>query len=128
MRKKTDFASIQEEADTRMLPHAVSANADFGSRDVPGTIMFRSPDTYVLVLAVHYFPKIANTVTMCIETSIITSTTDKRRFVPVHSICAALGYQFCNILPAVQALTGCDSVSSPFGIGKKPVFGVVKKK
>ena len=70
----------------------------------------------------------ANTVTMWIETGIITSTTDKCRFVHVHSICAALGSQFCNILPAMQALTGCDSVSSLFSIGKKTVFGVVKKK
>ena len=99
-----DFASTQEEADTRMVLHAVFADADFGSRDVPGTIIIRSPDTDVLVLAVHYFTKMANTVTMWIETGIITSTTDKRRFVPVHSICAALGSQFCNIFPAVQAL------------------------
>jgi hypothetical protein len=28
----------------------------------------------------------------------------------------------CNILPAVHALTGCDTTSSFFGIGKKTVY------
>ena len=124
----TAIVCIKDSIDTMMLLHAVSANADFGLRDVPGTIIIRSPDTDVLVLVVQYFPKMANTVTMLIETGIITSTTDKRRFVHVHSICAALGFQFGNIVPAVQALTGYDSVSSLFGIGKKTEFRCCQKK
>jgi hypothetical protein len=31
-------------------------------------------------------------------------------------------------LPAMHVLTGCDSVSSLFGIYKKTVFNIVKKK
>ena len=69
-----------------------------------------------------------NTVKMWLETGTITSTTDKRQFVPVYSICAAVGQQFCNVRPAIQSLTGCDSVSSLFGIGKKTVFNVVTQK
>ena len=69
-----------------------------------------------------------NTVKMWFETGTITTTTDKRRFVPVHSICAAVGLQFCNVLLAIHSLTGCDSVSSLFGIGKKTVYNVVMQK
>ena len=85
-----NFASTREEADIKMLLHAVSANVDFGSHEDPGTIIIRSPDTDILVVAVHYFSKMANSVTMWTETG----TTDKRRCVRVYSICAALGSQF----------------------------------
>lgn len=44
------------------------------------------------------------------------------RFVPVHDITLAIGPLVCNILPAVHALTGCDTTSSFFGIGKKTVY------
>ena len=46
----------------------------------------------------------------------------------LHSICAAVGPQICNVLPAMHLLTGCDSVSSLLGIGKKTVFNVVTQK
>ena len=108
-----------------MLLHADFADADFPARGVQGTVVIRSPDTDVLGLPVCYFPKMANTVKMCLENGTITSITDTRRFVPVHSICAAVGPQFCNMLSAVHSLIGCDSVSSLFGIGKKTVFNVV---
>ena len=76
----------------------------------------------------NYFPKMANTVKMWFETGIITSTIDKCRFVPVHSICAAVGPHFCNIRPAIHSLRGSDSVLSLSGIGKKTVFNVVTQK
>ena len=96
------FASTQEEADIRMLLHAGFADADFTARGVQGTVVIRSPDTRVLVLAVNYFPKMANTVKTWLEIGTITTTTDKRRFVPMHSICAAVGPQFCNVRPAIN--------------------------
>jgi hypothetical protein len=34
----------------------------------------------------------------------------------------AIGPLVCNILSAVHALTGCDTTSSFFGIGKKTVY------
>ena len=111
-----------------MLLHAGFADADFAARGVQGTVINRSPDTDVLVLAVNYFPNMTKTVKLWLETGTITSTTDKRLFVPVHSICTAVGPQFCNVLPAMHSLTGCDSVSSLFGIGKKTVFNVVMQK
>ena len=128
MEEERRFASTQEKADIRMVLHAGFADADFAARGVQGTVVIRSPDTSVLVLAVNYFSKVANTVKMWLETGTITSTTDKCRVVPVHSICAAVCPQFCNVRPAIHSLTGCDSVSSLFGIGKKTVFNVVTQK
>jgi hypothetical protein len=40
----------------------------------------------------------------------------------VHDITLAIGLLVYNILPAVHALTGCDTTSSFFGIGKKTVY------
>ena len=113
------FASTQEEADIRMLLYAGFADADFAARGVQGTVVITSPETGVLVLVVNYFPKMVKT---WLETGTITITTDKRRFVPVHSMCAAVGPQFCTVRPAMHSLTGCDSDSSLLGIGKKTVF------
>ena len=47
------FASTQEEADIRMLLRAGFAVADLAARGVQGTVVIRSPDTGVLVLAVN---------------------------------------------------------------------------
>jgi hypothetical protein len=47
-------------------------------------------------------------------------------FIPVHSICSILNPVLCNILPAAHAITGCDTTSSLFGIGKRTVFKVLK--
>lgn len=40
----------------------------------------------------------------------------------MHDITLAIGPLVCNILPAVHALTGCDTTSSFLGIGKKTVY------
>jgi hypothetical protein len=45
-----------------------------------------------------------------------------RRYLPVHDICHIQGPLVCKLLPAMHALTGCDTTSSFFGIGKKTVL------
>jgi hypothetical protein len=47
-------------------------------------------------------------------------------FIPVHSICSILNPVLCSILPAAHAITGCDTTSSLFEIGKRTVFKVLK--
>ena len=79
----------------------------------------------MLVLTVHYFPKLKSTEELWIQTGVITSTSDLRRFIAVHSICHSVSPTFSSILPAVHALTGCDSTSALFGIGKKSVFKAI---
>ena len=100
------FASTHEEADVRMFLHAGFADAEFAARGVQGTVVIRSPDTRVLVLAGNYFLKMANTVKMWLETGTITSTRGKRRF--ELSMCAAVGTQFCSVGPVLHSLTGSD--------------------
>jgi hypothetical protein len=53
-----------------------------------------------------------------------TSTKDGHRFIPVHEIINSLNPVFCQILPAAHALSGCDTTSSMFGIGKRTVYKV----
>jgi len=98
----------------------------FHKTSVDGAIIVHASDTDILVLAVHYFPKLTNVSQLWIETGVITRTTDLRRFVPVHDIVAAIPKVLCDILPSVHALTGCDSTSAFFNIGKKSVYKLVR--
>jgi L-rhamnose isomerase len=56
------------------------------------------------------------------QTGLITSTKDYRRYIPIHELCKSLSSVVCEILPAAYALTGCDTTSSFFGIGKKSML------
>jgi hypothetical protein len=87
----------------------------------------KSPDTDVLVLLGHYFPNMKNTSELWFQTGLITSTKDCRRYIPVHELCKLLSSVVCEILPADHALTGCDTTSSFFGIGKKSMFKALKE-
>ena len=64
-----------------------------------------------------------------IETGVVSRATDLRRFIPVHDIiCRSHSPVFIKILPAIHGLTGCDSTSAFFGIGKKSVYTIVTDK
>ena len=112
------LASTQEEADTRIILHALYSDKLYQEKSVQGCIVVKSPDTEVLVLYVHYFPKMKNTSELLFQTGLITSTKDCRRYIPVHELCKSVSSVVCEILPDVHALTGCDTTSSFFGIGK----------
>jgi hypothetical protein len=60
------------------------------------------------------------------KTGTVTRTKDGRRYLPVHDICHIQGPLVCKLLPAMHALTGCDTTSSFFGIGKKTVLKTLK--
>ncbi len=51
----------QEEADTRMIYHCVKADETFSAQRVDGRIIIHCKDTDVLVLAIHYFPRLGST-------------------------------------------------------------------
>ncbi|KAK3746853.1 hypothetical protein QZH41_000042 [Actinostola sp. cb2023] len=108
-----DLRSNHEEADTRMLLHAKCASR-------PDTrVVIQSPDTDVLVLSTTHFANLD-----CEELWFRTGVKDRLRFIPVHDVSRALGPGKCEALPALHALTGCDSNSSLAGIGKKKAWGV----
>jgi hypothetical protein len=68
------LASTQEEADTRIILHALYSDKLYQENNVQGRIVVKSPDTDVLVLLVHYFPKMKNTSELWFQTGLITST------------------------------------------------------
>jgi len=118
--------STQEEADTRIILHALHADKQFGVSKVRGRIVIKCSDTDVLVLCVHYFPRMLHTDQLWLFMGTVTSGKDGRRYIPVHDVCSTLSDITCQILPSVHALTGCDTTSAFFGIGKKSVFKLLK--
>ena len=109
-----------------MLLHVIPADRMCGEKRTKGRIIVQSRDTDVLVLCVHYFPSLQYTDELWFQTGAISSTKDGRRCIPVHDICNSIDPVIYKILPAVQAVTGCDTTSSMFGIGKCTVFKVLK--
>ena len=108
--------SDHEEADTRMILHAQDASHDHDR------VVVQSPDTDVAILSVHFFNLLA-----CQQLWFRTGVKDKLRFIPVHSLVESLGPDICAALPCFHALTGCDSTSGLFGIGKKKSWVTLKK-
>ena len=119
--------SSQEEADTYIILHALNMNNQFKDKNVMGRIVIKSPDTDVLVLLVHYFSRMSNTSELWFQTGTITALKDGRRYIPVHDLCKSLSAVLCRILPAAHALTGCDTTSAMYGIGKKSVYKLLKE-
>ena len=85
-------------------------------------IVIQSPDTDVAVLAIYAYEMI-----QCNEMWFKTGVKDKVRFIPVHRIAEKLGKSVCAAIPAFHALTGCDSTSGLFQIGKKKGWKVFVK-
>jgi hypothetical protein len=65
---------VLEEADTRIILHALYSDKLYQENNVQGRIVVKSPDTDVLVLLVHYFPKMKNTSELWFQTGLIVST------------------------------------------------------
>ena len=62
------LASTQEEADTRIILHALYSDKLYQENNVQGRIVVKSPDTDVLVLLGHYFPNMKNTSELWFQT------------------------------------------------------------
>ena len=92
---------IQEEADTIMILHAASVNKD-------SHLVVFSPDTDVLLLLVHFFPKLPE------STTFLTGKGRLRRCISVHSIFSKLGQKRSAALLGLHAFTGCD-ITGRFG-------------
>ena len=105
-----------EEADTRMFLHAIDA-ANKGHR----RLMLRTVDTDVVVLAVSTVVLLDNT-----ELWIAYGTGKHLRYIPAHHIATSLGAEKARALPMFHAFTGCDTVSSFAGRGKKTAFDTWK--
>jgi hypothetical protein len=76
------LASTQEEADTRIILHALYSDQLYQKNNVQGCIVVKSPE--VLVLYVHYFPKMKNTSELWFQTGLIRSTKDCRHSLDIR--------------------------------------------
>lgn len=116
-RDTTDLAPCtHEEADTRMFLH-VSDAVNHGYCKV----MIRTVDSDVLVLA------IAAVQQLDIDELWVAFATGKSfRYLPAHEMASVLGPEKCIALPFLHAFSGCDTVSSFAGRGKKTVWEIWK--
>ncbi|CAG2225273.1 unnamed protein product [Mytilus edulis] len=122
-----DLFCSHEEADTRILLHVIHSDKIFQQLSIRGRIIVKCSDTDVLVLCVHYFKVLVSTEQMWFLTGSTNSLRDCRRYIPIHELSKSLSPLLANILPAVHALTGCDTTSAIFGFGKKTVFKLIRK-
>ena len=101
--QKTNISSLQashEEADTRMILHAVNSPADM--------VVVMSRDSNVFLLHLHHYDLMK-----CNKLFMMAGTSTKRKYVPIHEICQQLSpVEKANIL-AFHAITGCDVTSHP---------------
>ena len=56
----------------------------------------------------------------------VSGGSDGRRYIPVHDLCSSLSNITCQILPSLDVLTGCDTTSAFFRIGKKYLYKILK--
>ena len=119
---ETDFDHMRpcthEEADYRMMLHL----ADMVRNNIT-KVRIRTVDTDVLVISIAYYHQI----TGLEELWVAFGTGKCYRYIPVHTIARRLGDEKCKALLGFHALTGCDSVSAFYGIGKKGPWQVWKE-
>ena len=105
--------SSQEEADTRMLLHAIDLSSTHDR------LVVRSDDTDVLVLLLYYCSKNMLSKFVYMLAGHNTPTINRQRYIPIHTMTTEHGMEFCLSLPAAHALTGCDTTSSFYQTGKR---------
>lgn len=106
----TQDASSQEEADTLMILHAVSASA------AGYEVHIYSQDTDVLLLALRRAPQLGKGAAM------IMGTGERRQKVMLEPIYDQLGPEKSAAVINWHSLTGCDTTGHIYGKGKKGCF------
>ena len=99
--------SDQEEADTKLILHAIDAT-NSGATD----LQIHSPDTDVLVPALRRYPQ------LCENTVFVTGAGQRDRMIPLKPIYGALGEERAALLPGFHAMSGADNTGSFYGNGK----------
>ena len=101
-----------EEADTRILLHLEDAVKEGYTK-----VSVRTVDTDVLVLAVTAAQRLSIT-----ELWVGFGNGKNFRLLAAHEMARALGPDRCMVLPMFHAFTGCDTISSFGGRGKKTAW------
>ena len=101
--------STQEEADTRVILHSMySVQNDWVER-----VIIYANDTDIITTCVYY------AATLLKDLPELWVWTEHENYLPIHSIATALGPAQCRALPFIHSLSGCDTTSYPYFIGKK---------
>jgi hypothetical protein len=96
------------------------------SRNEAGRVVVQSPDTDVMVLPVHCMSHIQAVSEVWLETGTVTRTLELRLVITIHDIATSIGPGLCLVLQAVHVPTGCNTVSSFCGVGKKTALQLVR--
>ena len=96
-----------EEADVRVIPHALHA-----SKNGAKTIVLLANDTDILVLGLYFWEKIKSFGLR--ELWMRCGIGHTTRHIPLHSLGERMGVHLCKVLLPVHQLTGCD-ITSKFG-------------
>lgn len=110
------LSSNQEEADTKMFLCCQHAVHQFFSENV----CISTVDSDVGVLAIYYKDRIRCNLFVEI------GSRSKRRILSISLISENIGKEMSDALPALHAVSGCDSTSSFHRIGKQRMYKVVK--
>ena len=81
-----ELQSTQEEDDTRIFLHLIDSDKRCALQG-EGRAIIKTPDTDVVVLAIHFFPQLSSIKEVWIETGNPTKTLDRRRYLPIHDMC-----------------------------------------
>ncbi len=104
-RDLTHFFSNHEEADTRMVLHAVKTERE--------SVVVSVRDTDVILLFIHHYENIK-----CKECWVVCGTARERKYIPIHELCKKLTpLQIANLM-AFHAITGCDTTSKLASVTK----------
>ena len=102
------------EADTRIIRHTIKA-------DNPVVVV--ASDTDILILLVYAYNKFLKDTDRQVQMKI-----DSERFVNIRTIVDNIPEDAINCLPAYHSITGCDTTSYPFGVGKVRPWNKALKK
>ncbi|XP_068718128.1 uncharacterized protein [Montipora capricornis] len=111
----TELNSNHEEADTRLLLRAKHA-----SENGETTVIIKSPDTDVAIMACHFCRNISARIPF--------KNKEKTRniYLEISAIADAAWPHLCDASPGLHTFTGCDSTSVFVGKGKKTALNLCK--
>ena len=110
----TPFKSTHEEADTRLVLHAIHSQYN--------TVVVASRDTDVLLLLVYHFQRMR-----CQRLWMMSGTSKKRRYIPIETVFNNLPIGSVSTLLAFHTLTGCDTTSYIADHSKRTAWRVFKE-
>ena len=115
--------SNHDEADTRLILHAEDAlqNLDLA--------VIRSVDTDVLVIALHHFKEIMERCVVTCDKDLIMhiGSEAQSRYIPCSQVVDNMPTKVLQNLLAMHALTGCDTTSALFNVGKKKAIKLLER-